>query len=222
MSPMSDSTYTTLLQLSVSVLLLSAVLVVWRREFSALVRLLAVQGLALAAIPLIRGWHNSDWTLIGLAVGVAVLRGAVLPAVLRRLLRRGGEVRESEPLVNTTASLLAVAGLTIVAYGVSRPVVALDSNPGTRAAPAALAVVLTGIFVLISRRRALSQMVGFLLMDNGIAAVAFLTTAGVPLVVELGASLDLLFIVLVLQILGGRLRLAFGATDLDELRELRD
>jgi hydrogenase-4 component E len=59
-------------------------------------------------------------------------------------------------------------------------------------------------------------------MDNGIAAAAFLTTAGVPLVVELGASLDLLFVVLVLQILGGRLRLAFGATDLDELRELRD
>jgi hydrogenase-4 component E len=219
---MSTSTYATLLQLAVSVLLLCAVLVVWRREFGALVRLLAVQGLALAAIPAIRGWHTGDWTLVVIALVVAALRGVVLPSLLGRLLRGGSELRESEPLVNTTASLLAVAALTVVAYAVSRPVVALDSNPGTRAAPAALAVVLTGIFVLVSRRRALSQMVGFLLMDNGIAAAAFLTTAGVPLVVELGASLDLLFVVLVLQILGGRLRLAFGATDLDELRELRD
>lgn len=219
---MSTSAYTTLLQLAVSGLLLCAVLVVWRRELGALVRLLAAQGLALSAIPAIRGWHTGDWTLVGVAVGVLVLRGGVLPALMRQLLRRAGEVRESQPLVNTTASLLTVAALTVVAYAVSRPVVALDPTPATRSAPAAVAVVLTGIFVLTSRRRAMSQVVGFLLMDNGIAAVAFLTTAGVPLVVELGASLDLLFAVLVLQILAGRLRLAFGRTDLDELRELRD
>ena len=112
--------------------------------------------------------------------------------------------------------------MTVLAYAVARPLVDLDPTPATRAAPAALAVILTGIFVLISRRRALSQVVGFLLMDNGITAVAFLTTAGVPLVVELGASLDLLFAVLVLQVLAGRLRLAFGSADLDELRELHD
>jgi len=218
----TTSTYTALLQLAVSGLLLCAVLVVWRRELPALVRLLAVQGFALAAIPAIRGWHTRDWTLIAVAVGVAALRCVALPALLRRLLVDAGENRETKPLVNTPASMLAVAGLTVLAYAVSRPVVALDPTPATEAAPAALAVFLTGIFVLISRRRALSQVIGFLLMDNGIAAVAFLTTAGVPLVVELGASLDLLFVVLVLQVLAGRLRLAFGTADLDELRELRD
>ncbi|HVX69615.1 MAG TPA: hypothetical protein VHA79_08005 [Mycobacteriales bacterium] len=219
---MTTSAYTALLQLAVSGLLLCAVGVVWRRELSAMVRLLAVQGFTLAAIPAIRGWHTRDWTLLAVAVGVAALRSAVLPSLLRRVLRDAGTARESEPLVNTTASMLAVAALTVLAYAVTRPVVALDPTPATRAAPAAVAVVLTGIFVLISRRRALSQVVGFLLMDNGIAAVAFLTTAGVPLVVELGASLDLLFAVLVLQVLAGRLQLTFGGTDLDELRELRD
>ncbi|HVU60705.1 MAG TPA: hypothetical protein VHA79_05180 [Mycobacteriales bacterium] len=219
---MTDSTYTALLELSVSVLLLCAVLVVWRRELRTLVRLLAVQGFALAAIPAIRGGHTRDWTLLAVAVGVAALRSALLPSLLRRVLRDAGEARETEPLVNTTASMLAVAALTVLAYAVARPLVDLDPTPATRAAPAALAVILTGIFVLISRRRALSQVVGFLLMDNGITAVAFLTTAGVPLVVELGASLDLLFAVLVLQVLAGRLRLAFGSADLDELRELHD
>lgn len=219
---MTSSAYATWLQLAVSGLLLCAVGVVWRRQLSSQVRLLAVQGLALAAIPALRAGHTNDLTLLVVAVGVAALRGGVLPALLRRLLRNTGEARESHPLVNTTAALLIVAALTILAYAVARPVVALDPTPATQATPAALAVVLTGVFVLVSRRRALSQVVGFVLVDNGIAAVAFLTTAGVPLVVELGASLDLLFAVLVLHVLAGRLQLAFGGTDLDELRELRD
>ena len=65
-------------------------------------------------------------------------------------------------------------------------------------------------------------MVGFLLMDNAITATAFLTAGGVPLVVELGVTLDVLLAVLVLQILTARMRAAFGGTDLDELRELHD
>ncbi len=85
-----------------------------------------------------------------------------------------------------------------------------------------VAVTLTGFFVLVTRRRALSQLAGFLLMDNGITALAFLTTAGVPLVVELGVSLDVLLAVLVLQVLTTRMLAAFGSTDLDELRELHD
>ena len=219
---MSTQTYTVWLGLSVSGLLLSAVLIVWRRSLRTLIRLLAVQGVALAGIPLVSGWHRGDWTLIAVGIEVLVLRAGVLPALMRRLLLRDDAVRETEPVVNTTASLLAVAALTILAYAVSRPVVALDPSAASRSTPAALAVVLTGIFVMVARRRALSQVVGFVLVDNGITAIAFLTTAGVPLIVELGASLDIVFAVLVLQILAGRLRIAFGGTDLDGLRELRD
>ena len=92
----------------------------------------------------------------------------------------------------------------------------------TRALPVGLAVVFLGFFVLVTRRHALSQVVGFLLLDNGIAATAFLATSGVPVVVELGGSLDLLLLVLVLQVLAARMRVTFGRTDMDELSELRD
>jgi hydrogenase-4 component E len=83
-------------------------------------------------------------------------------------------------------------------------------------------VVLIGFFVLVTRRRALAQVVGFLLLDNGITATAFLAASGVPLIVELGVSFDVLLAVLVLQILTTRMREAFGTTDIDDLRELHD
>ena len=219
---MSDTVYVQLLDLVCGGLLLTAVLMLWRRELAAIVRLLAVQGLLLAALAALLGAREGSRELYAVAAGVLVLKAIVLPAVLRRVLRDSGEAREAEPLVNTAASLLAAALLTLLAYAVSRPLVALAPSPATQALPVGLAVVFLGFFVLVTRRRALSQVVGFLLMDNGIAATAFLATAGVPLIVELGVSLDLLLVVLVLQVLTARMRLKFGRTDLDELRELRD
>ncbi len=92
----------------------------------------------------------------------------------------------------------------------------------TTAVPAATAVVLIALFVMVTRRHAVSQAAGFLMLDNGIAATAFLLTAGVPLIVELGASLDVLFAVIVIGVLTGRLSRAFGGADLDALQELHD
>lgn len=220
---MSAATYGNVLDLAAGGLLLAAVAVVWRRDLSAMVRLLAWQGIALAVIVAAEGIHQTDGGLIALAAVVLGLRAGLLPWLLRRAVgAEAAERRESTPLLNTTASLLVTAALTMAAFVLARPLVALEPGAATRAVPAALAVILVAVFVMVSRRRALSQAVGFLMLDNGIAAVAFLTTAGVPLIVELGASLDVLFAVLILGVLTGRLRHAFGDTDLDQLRELHD
>jgi len=220
---MTQTTYAGLLDLAAGAFLLSAVLIVWRRELRAIVRLLAWQGVALAAIPLVEGIYQRDGAIVTVGVIVLLLKALVLPVLLGRAVgTEDQERRESTPLVNTTASLLITAGLTVLAYAVTRPIIALDPTEATRAVPAAFAVILIAVFVMVSRRRALSQAIGFLMLDNGIAATGFLITAGVPLIVELGASLDALFAVLVLGVLTGRMRRAFGDTDLDQLRELRD
>src|SRR6266516_1180133 len=105
------------------------------------------------------------------------------------------------------AELGAVAvGLVLLAYAVTQPVVRLSPSPATHAVPVAVTVLLLGFFVLVTRHRALSQLAGFLLMDNSITAAAFLTTTGIPLVVELGVSFDVLLAVLVLQVLTTRMR----------------
>ena len=219
---MTASAYGTALDLAVGALLLFAVLAIWRRQLAALVRLLSWQGVAVAAIPAALGIHSGDFSLIALAVAILVLRAGVLPWLVGRLIPDEDPPRESEPLLNTTASLLAAAGLTGFAYVVAQPLVTLDRSVATQAAPAAFAVALIGLLIVVTRRRAVSQIVGFLVLDNGVAALAFLTTAGLPLIVEFGASTDVVLAVLILQVLTGRMRVKFGNTDVDELRELRD
>lgn len=220
---MSDTVFVQLLDLSCGALLLTAVLILWRRELTVIIRVFAVQGLALAVLVAVLAAHEHSIELGAIAAGIAVLRAGVLPYLLRRALAGGGDVRrETRPLVNVASSLLAAAALTMLAYAVSQPLIALAPSPATQAIPVGLTVVLIGFFVLVTRRRALSQLVGFLLMDNGITAVGFLTTAGAGLAVELGVSLDVLLVVLVLQILTTRMLETFGDADLDELRELRD
>lgn len=218
----SGSTPVQLLDLLCGGILLTAVLILWRRELGAIVKLLALQGVFIAGLAAVVAGGEGGVEPYLVAVGVLVLKAVAIPAVLRRVLADSGEVREAEPLVNVAASLLAAALLTLLAYVVSQPLVALAPSAATRALPVGIAVVLLGFFVLVTRRRALSQVVGFLLLDNGIATTAFLAASGVPLVVELGVSLDVLLVVLVLQILAARMRMTFGGTDLDELNELRD
>ena len=220
---MSEAVYVELLSLTSGIVLLTAVLVLWRRELATVIRVFTVQGVALAGLVTVVAVHESSAELGVFAVGVLALRAGLLPHLLRRALTAAGpQRRETRPLVNVAASLLAAAGLTLLALAVSAPLVALAPSPATAAIPVGMAVVLIGFFVLVPRRRALSQLIGFLLMDNGITTVGFLTTAGIGLVVELGVSLDILLAVLVLGVLTGWMQAAFGDTDLDELRELHD
>jgi hydrogenase-4 component E len=211
-----------LLYLIAGGLLLSSVFVLWRRELAAIVRLLILQGLLMAGLAALLAVRHDSLELALVAVEVVVLKVVLIPAILRRVLRDTGEARETAPLVNVAASILTAAVFTLLAYAVSRPLVRLAPSAETQAVPVGLTMVLLGFFVLVSRRRALSQIVGFLLLDNGIATTAFLVTGGVPGIVELAVSLDVLLVVLVLQVLTARVQLTFGGTDIDELRELRD
>ncbi|AZQ70443.1 hypothetical protein EKH77_03740 [Streptomyces luteoverticillatus] len=250
---MPGTLHAQLLDLVCGAFLLAAVVVLWLRQLASIVRVFALQGVALAGIAALLDGHGSRWELLAVAVGIGLLRAGLLPLLMRRALTAvatgpapltggpaggpaggagGGaghhyaedvsEARETQPLVNVAASLLSAALLTLLAYAVARPLVALHPTPATRALPVGLAVVLIGFFVLVTRRRALAQVVGFLLLDNGITATAFLAASGVPLIVELGVSFDVLLAVLVLGILTTRMRAAFGGTGIDDLRELCD
>jgi hydrogenase-4 component E len=209
--------------LACGLLLLTAVGTLWRREVSALIPILALQGVALTAIAaLLASGHADGAEAVTVAVLVGAVKVVIIPLLLRRVHRLVPGARETRPLVNVASSLLAAAGLSLIAYAAARPLVEASASRAAQATPIGLALLLIGFFLAATRHRAVSQIVGLLLVDNGIAATAFLATDGVPLIVELGVSADLVLAVLVLQVLTARMVRTFGDGDLDDLRELRD
>lgn len=219
---MSPPTFNALLELGAGLVLVCAIVTLWRRTLGAMVKALALQGVALGAVAFVLGAHQHDVVLMGIAGFVVVAKGGVIPALLRRVVAGDPTSREVAPLVNVPASLVGAGALTFLAYGATTPVVALVPTSAGRLIPLGIATLLIGFFSMTTRQKAVSQIVGLLLVDNGIALVAFLATSGVPLVVELGASLDVLLIVVVLQVLAAQMRSRFGVLDLDLLQELHD
>jgi len=219
---LSTSLLAQAVSLSTGLLLLTAVLELWRRSLAGSIVLLAVQGAALAGLVATLGLAGAERELLVVAVLVLVVKAVLIPWILTRTATATGATQETAPRINPTSGLLLAALLTTVAYLAGRPLIRPDPTPTSTAVPVGLALVLIGFLILIARRQALSQLVGFVVLDNGIATVAFLLVGGVPLVVELGVMLDVLLVVLILRVLAGRLSRAFGATDLDDLKELRD
>lgn len=219
---MVDSIYPQLIGLCAGGLLLTSVLMVWRHSLLASIRLLAIQGITLAALVAVIGVQEGEGELVGVSLLILAVKGLGLPWVLARRTAATTQTTDESPRLNPTAALLSVTLLTILAYGVSSRLVGLDASVAAHAAPIGLAMVLTGFLLLVTRRRARSQLIGFLLLDNGIATIAFLTSGGVPLLLELGVSLDVLLVVLILYVFARRMRDKFGNTDIDQLRELHD
>ena len=219
---MNGTAFSSVLEIAVALVILCAFVTLWRRSLRAIVRTLAVQGMALGVVALVLGVHRRDDVLIVVGCLVVASKGFVIPTLVRRVLANLPSSRETSPLVNVPSSLVGAGALTFLAYGATRPVVALVSTSAGRLIPLGLATMLIGFFSMVVRRKAVSQIVGLLLVDNGIALVAFLATAGVPLLVELGASLDVLLVIVVLRVLAVQLWSKFAVLDLDQLQELRD
>lgn len=219
---MTSELYQQLIATCSGVLLLTAVLQVWGRSVARSIWLLAVQGLALAGLALSVGLEAGESSAFWAAGLVLVVKVVVLPQALLRSAKLIGQAREAQLSVNTAVELLGAAGLTVLSYVVSAPIMAAVPGPAGQAIPVGISLVLLGFWQLLIRRTAIAGLIGFLIVDNGIATVAFLASGGLPLTVELGASLDVLLVVLILGVLLSRLQAEVGTVDVAELRELHD
>ncbi len=211
-----------LLATATGTLLLTAVLLLWRRSISGAAVLLGVQGVALAGLAVLTAAAEGHTELYVGAALFVLIKGILIPTLLVRTARVVGAGTEATPIVNPTTGMLLAAALTTVAFLVSRPLVAGAGANLDGAVPVGIAVVLIGFLVLATRRQALAQIMGFVMVDNGIGATALLAAGGLPLVIELGVLLDVLLVVVILLVLARRIGAAFATTELHELTELRD
>jgi hydrogenase-4 component E len=202
-------------------MLLTALIVLWRKHVPAYVSAYRWQVWLLAGVTATVGYFTSDWRLLAVAAVLIVLKGIAIPALLRTMMRRFGAQPEIRPYVNTETSLLVAGLLVLFAYVLARPWMAVTTLPTRDALPLAMALLFVSLFVIVSRRKAITQVIGFLMLENAIALLAAVGTYGVPLLVELGVFLDALMGFLVMQIFVYQIHETFDTIDVEQLTRLR-
>ena len=212
---------TTVIDLCAAGIVAVGVLLAVTRSIERSIWLVAVQSAlgALAAIGVGVSLGLGHLIVAGfLAMGA---KAVVYPLVLRAMLRSSPVAVELHPYVGQRWSLVIALGI-ILAAGTGTSDMELPSSlAGERALPAAIAAMLTGLFLMMSRRKALSLLIGLLVFENGLSLVAFALTYGMPLVVELGILFDLLIVIVVGWVYARRMLRVFGSLSTDNLRNLR-
>ena len=221
MNPLSPDIGSQLITLCAAVMLVMQLLLVVQRMLLTNIRIFAVQSFMLAAIATIVAYHYDAKEVYLVAFFTLIGKVLFLPRLLSRLVRRINIVEEIEPLLNAPTAMLICGGLTLLGYIVARPFTTLEKL-GNNTLAIAITLLLTGFFLMFNRRKAITQVLGLLTVENGVmlAAVA-LTTYGMPLVVELGIFFDVMVAVMVLGILVYRIRESFDSMDTSKLTQLR-
>lgn len=218
---MMDALFSQLSILGSSAVLLFGLVTLWRRSSAAHIGAFAAQSIALAATAAVTAHFTRDWQLYAVAGMLLLLKAIAIPLLLTRMDRRFGAERELAPYLNTSTSLLVGGLLVLLAYVVTRPLVALSQLPTRTGMPLAMGLCFVSLFVIISRKKALTQVIGFLMLENGIALLAVLGTYGIPLIVEVGVFLDALMGFLVMQIFVYQIHETFESIDVGQLKGLR-
>lgn len=219
---MNAALFSQIATLSSSVALLLGIMLLWRRSLQAYISLFRWQSAVLAMLFVIIGSFGDDPELYLVAAFFVVLKVLIIPIYLERLQRRVGSKGELEPYVNVATSLILAGLLVLFAYAVTLPLVSVSTLPTRSALPLAMGLIFVGLFVVVTRKNALTQIVGFLVLENGIALLAALGTFGVPLIIELGVFLDVLMAFLVMQVFVYQIHGTFESIDVDQLSQLKD
>lgn len=218
---MNDALFAQVATLGSSVALLFGIMLLWRRSLRAYVAAFQWQSAALALLFVLIGYLGDDAELYFVAVFFFLLKVIILPRYLQRMEQRFGGERESQPYLNIATSLVLAGLFVLLAYAITRPLVLVSALPTRGGLPLAMGLIFVGLFVVVTRKKALTQIVGFLVMENGIALLAVLGTYGIPLIVELGVFLDVLMGFLVMQVFVYHIHGTFESIDVDQLNELK-
>ena len=198
------------------------ILLIVRTSLEGQVRAFEWQSYVLALLSVLIALYSGSLELFGVGIALVVVKGVMIPLVLNRAVAKIGLARVAVPYLGTAPALIICGLLTIVAFYVMTPIAASNPLPTADAIPLAFAGVLIGFFTMVNRRRAITQILGFLMLENGIFLLALLATYGVPFIVEMGVFLDVLVAVLIMEVFVYRIKDNFDSIDVGELGKLKE
>ena len=211
-----------LVNLFAAILLLIAFAMLSQRRILSLINLFALQGLTLVASTLTVAFATGQKHLLYSAAITFVLKVLVLPYILHRLIRRLNVKWDVETLINIPTMMLVGIALVVFAFNLALPISQFSSSIARGTLGIALAYVLLSFLMMITRQKAITQVVGFLSMENGLFLAATSATYGMPMVVELGIALDVLIGMVILGVFMFQIREQFDSLDIHHLEKLKD
>jgi len=187
-----------------------------------LINLFAVQGLALVGSTVTVALATGQTHLLYSAAITFVLKVLVLPYILHRLIRRLNVKWDIETLINIPMMMLVGIVLVVFAFNLAIPISEFSRSIARGTLGIALACVLLSFLMMITRSKAVPQVIGFLSMENGLFFAATSATYGMPMVVELGIALDVLVGMVILGVFLFQIREQFDSLDMHHLEQLKD
>lgn len=203
-------------------LLLTCFGIIAQRRLLACVDLFAIQSMFLAVMAALVAYLTDIHHIYVAAVLTIVIKVIILPRILKKVVRRLDVKREVGLYVNIPAGLLICGALVILAFFITQPIVHLGFLLTRDSLAIALAIILIGFFIMVSRVKAITQVVGFLVMENGLFLGATAAAYGMPLIVELGIFFDVLVAGLIVGIYANQIQDTFSSVDTSHLKNLKE
>lgn len=211
-----------LIDLFAAVLLMIAFAMISQRRILSLIHLYTLQGFVLVVATIIVAYVTSQHHLFYSAALTFALKVILIPFLLHRVIRKLNVRWDVEPLINVPATMLIGIVLVIFAFNLAQPIAQLSSSIASGTLGIALASVLLSFLMMITRSKAVPQVIGFLSMENGLFLAATAATYGMPMIVELGIALDVLVGILILGVFMFQIREQFDSLDIRHLEKLKE
>ena len=211
-----------LVNLLATIILLLSFAMISQRRIVTLINLFMIQGAALVAASFLLGYvtHQPDLYVSGALT--LVLKVIFIPWMLHRVIRKLNVRWDVETLFNIPTIMLAGIALVILSFSLSAPVSRLSETLAGGTLGIALACILLSFMMMITRSKAVPQVIGFLSMENGLIFAATTVTNGMPMIVEFGVALDVLVGVLILGVFMFQIREQLDSLDIHNLETLKD
>jgi len=205
-----------------AVLLMLAFAMISQRRIVSLINLFTMQGVTLVLATAVVGYVTNQHHLYLSAALTFGLKVLLIPWLLNRVIDRLQIRWDVETLINIPTTMLIGIAVVIFSFDLAKPIAQLSSAMASGTLGIALACVLLSFLMMITRAKAVPQVIGFLAMENGLFFAATSATYGMPMVVELGIALDVLIGVLILGVFMFQIREQFDSLDIHHLERLKD
>ncbi len=205
-----------------ALLLMLAFAMISQRRILSLINLFTLQGLTLVISTVVVGYVTHQPHLYLSAALTFLLKVVLIPFLLHRIIDRLKIRWDVETLINIPTTMLIGIGVVIFAFNLATPIALLSTSLARGTLGIALACVLLSFLMMITRAKAVPQVIGFLAMENGLFFAATSATYGMPMVVELGIALDVLIGVLILGVFMFQIREKFDSLDIRHLEKLKE